>query len=175
MGVYFWITYYIFWVYTFEITIIFLGCILLNYLSYFLGFYFWTNYHIFGCILLNYLSYFFGCILLHHLWYSFRCILLHHLSYFIGSILWIAYHIFFGVYFWITYFIFWVYSFELRRFSASKILQSEGLFASNWRRLLFSSPKWLKDGARLSENSMGQGCSLRRSTDANQWIIKPAN
>ena len=51
-----------------------------------------------------------------------------------------------------------------RRLSASKILQSEGSLASNWQRLLFSSPRWLTDGARLSENSVGQGCSLRRST-----------
>ena len=51
-----------------------------------------------------------------------------------------------------------------RRLSASKILQSEGSLASNWQRLLFSSPRWLTDGARLSENSVGQGCNLRRST-----------
>ena len=51
-----------------------------------------------------------------------------------------------------------------RRLSASKILQSEGSLASNWQRSLFSSPRWLTDGARLSENSVGQGCNLRRST-----------
>ena len=51
-----------------------------------------------------------------------------------------------------------------RRLSASKILQSEGSHASNWQRSLFSSPRWLTDGARLSENSVGQGCNLRRST-----------
>ena len=51
-----------------------------------------------------------------------------------------------------------------RRLSASKILQSEGSHASNWQRSLFSSPRWLTDGARLSENSVGQGCSLRPST-----------
>ena len=51
-----------------------------------------------------------------------------------------------------------------RSLSASKILQSEGSRASNWRRSLLSSPKWLTDGARLSENSVGQGCSLRPST-----------
>ena len=51
-----------------------------------------------------------------------------------------------------------------RRLSASKILQSEGSLASNWERLLFSSPKWLTDGAKRSENSVGQGCSSRRST-----------
>ena len=51
-----------------------------------------------------------------------------------------------------------------RSLSASKILQSEGSLANNWQRLLFSSPRWLTDGARLSENSVGQGCSLRPST-----------
>ena len=51
-----------------------------------------------------------------------------------------------------------------RRLSASKILQSEGSRASNWQRSSFSSPRWLTDGARLSENSVGQGCSLRPST-----------
>ena len=51
-----------------------------------------------------------------------------------------------------------------RRLSASKILQSEGSLASNWQRSLFSSPRWLTDGAKRSENSVGQGCSLRPST-----------
>ena len=51
-----------------------------------------------------------------------------------------------------------------RRLSALKILQSEGSLASNWQRSLLSSPRWLTAGARLSENSVGQGCSLRRST-----------
>ena len=51
-----------------------------------------------------------------------------------------------------------------RRLSASKILQSEGSLASNWQRSLFSSPRWLTDGAKRSENSVGQGCSLGRST-----------
>ena len=51
-----------------------------------------------------------------------------------------------------------------RRLSASKILQSEGSLASNWQKSLFSSPRWLTDGAKRSENSVGQGCSLRPST-----------
>ena len=51
-----------------------------------------------------------------------------------------------------------------RRLSASKILQSEGSLASNWQRSLFSSPRWLTDGAKRMENSVGQGCSLRPST-----------
>ena len=51
-----------------------------------------------------------------------------------------------------------------RRLSALKILQSEGSLASNWQKSLLSSPRWLTDGAKRSENSVGQGCSLRRST-----------
>ena len=51
-----------------------------------------------------------------------------------------------------------------RRLSALKILQSEGSLASNWQKLWLSSPRWLTDGAKLSGNSVGQGCSLRRST-----------
>ena len=62
------------------------------------------------------------------------------------------------------YFLYLLVAPRRRRLSASKILQSDGSPASNWQNLLLSSPKWLTDGAKRLEKSVGQGCSLRRST-----------
>ena len=47
-----------------------------------------------------------------------------------------------------------------RRPSASKILQSEESLASSCQSLLVSSTRWLTDGAKQSENIVGQGCAL---------------
>ena len=105
--------YYIFWVYPLEITIVFLGCILLNYLSYFLGLYFWANYHIFwvytfelpiiffwvytfASLMIFFSVYTFASLIIFYweytlncLSYFFRCILLNYLFYFLGVFFWI--------------------------------------------------------------------------------------